>query len=252
MSGNPRSGSHRTVQGRNGPASGRVARANWREGAMPREMGPALRLTPLSPACGLRRALYARRFNTARKRCLHRPALAPVPVPPEAGYDPKTCPMPSGGSETFALIRTSSGSALPESIASPSVPDRKLRSPDCGALRLHRSGTDPPEGVSVLIPPPRGCHRRVDPVLKPPGSLGLGGLRSGSLCRLDVWKMRRATDSGNGGTGQLSTFARIASGQGWITQLLAATRRNYRWSRCARSRKRSALSLMKPAASCWS
>jgi hypothetical protein len=69
---------------------------------------------------------------------------------------------------------------------------------------------------------------------------------------LDVWRMRRGTESGNGGRGELSTFGENASGQRWITQRLAAKIAAYPRPRLARSRKRSALSLLKPSASCWS
>jgi hypothetical protein len=59
-------------------------------------------------------------------------------------------------------------------------------------------------------------------------------------------------ESGNGGQADLSTFGENASGQGWITQRLAARAENYYRSRLASRRSRSALSLMKPAASFWS
>jgi hypothetical protein len=49
-------------------------------------MGPALRPTPLSPACGSPRGhLTPGVFNTARKQRLCRPALAPAPVPSGIG-----------------------------------------------------------------------------------------------------------------------------------------------------------------------
>ncbi len=67
---------------------------------------------------------------------------------------------------------------------------------------------------------------------------------------LDVWRMPLGPESGNGGRGDLSTFGKNASGQGWITQPLAARIGGYPRSRLASSRKRSALSLMKPSASC--
>ena len=82
--------------------------------------------------------------------------------------------------------------------------------------------------------------------------------RSFDLClgranpRFDVLKVRAATDSGKRGTVQLSTFSLNASGQRWITQRFVAETPIYPRSRWPSRRSRSALSLMKPAASCWS
>lgn len=73
---------------------------------------------------------------------------------------------------------------------------------------------------------------------------------------LDGWRMPFAPDSGNGGRGCLSTSGKIASGQRWITQRLAAAGQIYPRSRFlslwASRRRRRALSLMNPSASCWS
>lgn len=68
--------------------------------------------------------------------------------------------------------------------------------------------------------------------------------------RRDSWKVRPASDSGKRESRYLSTLADFTSGQGWITQPFAAAALDYRRSRWASSLNRSALSLMKPAASC--
>ena len=65
-----------------------------------REMGPALRLTPLSPARGPRGALggpasrsrFRQALASTEGRVRYRPALAPVPVPSGAGVGPKVIP----------------------------------------------------------------------------------------------------------------------------------------------------------------
>ena len=67
---------------------------------------------------------------------------------------------------------------------------------------------------------------------------------------LDGLKMLAESESGNGKPVDLSTFARIASGQRWITQLPAVITATYPRSRLAKRRSRKALSLMKPSASC--
>jgi hypothetical protein len=69
---------------------------------------------------------------------------------------------------------------------------------------------------------------------------------------LDVWRMRLRTESGKSEPADLSTFARKARGQGWITQPFGAKGVIYPRSRLASRRRRRALSLMKPSASCWS
>jgi len=69
---------------------------------------------------------------------------------------------------------------------------------------------------------------------------------------LDGLKMLAESESGNGKPADLSTFAKIASGQRWITRLPAAITGTYPRSRLAKRRSRKALSLMKPSASCWS
>lgn len=69
---------------------------------------------------------------------------------------------------------------------------------------------------------------------------------------LDVWRMRLRAESGNSEPADLSTFSGNASGQGWISQPFVAKAAVYPRSRLASRRRRRALSLMKPSASCWS
>ena len=122
---------------RSGCGSGKSANAPSQ-----REMGPALRLTPLSPACGpcRSRKLYARRFNAvsvplrrdAPKSAYHRPALAPAPVPSGAEPGREDLSLPPGGSETGPSARTSNGSTSPVGFAKPR---RSPESPACPTLR---------------------------------------------------------------------------------------------------------------------
>ena len=94
-----------------------------------REMGPALRLTQLSPACGpcRSRKLDARRFNAAPIGLLRTQPLRGVSSPgARAGAGSvggwvwsRGPPLSPGGSETDLSTRTSNGSALPEGFAEP-------------------------------------------------------------------------------------------------------------------------------------
>ena len=97
-------------------------------------------------------------------------------------------------------------------------------------------------------------------------SFGIGRRSVGrSVFTFDVLRMRAGTESDKGARCDLSTLATIASGQGWISQRPGAFAGNiilrlfskaraatYFRSRFASSRRRRALSLMKPAASFWS
>jgi len=221
-------------------------------------MGPALRPTPLSPAVGFR----GKRFTpgvfkapcrpkpiggdvvTRRsRRCRFRqgPVRVRRPFPTarqfrDRGFDQ--------GFKQFRITRRLCGSSAKfgNSDLADFAPSRlqrfEIRWPESSAISsLHRAAS----------------RRRVEAVPKSllprrPFGLCLGRANP----RLDVWKMRRTGESGNRNPGELSTFVRMASGQGWITQRLAAESAAYPLSRCASSRSRRALSLMKPAASCWS
>ena len=162
--------------------------------------------------------------------------------------------LPPGGSETGLSIKASGSPASPESFA---VPRPSSERPTLPTLR--------PRGLNAFeigIVRRRSCSLGSTARHLAVASIRFQNpfFRAGfwSLCfgranpRLDVWKMRRSADSGNSATGQLSTSRLNVSGQGWITQRLGAESASYPRSRCASSRKRRALSLMKPAASCWS
>ena len=222
-------------------------------------MGPALRLTPLSPACGSCRSrkLYARRFNAAPKSSLSSPGARAGAGSVGGWVWSRGPPLSPGGSETVLSTRASSGSTLPEGFAEP------RHGPEVRPVRLCALAASSSPGSGSLQdkscrsprlgPRPRGIRRRVDPVPKSPLRRRPFGLcLEGANPRLDVWKMRCRSDSGNCEPADLSTSGSFASGQGWITQRFGAERGDYPRSRWESSRKRSALSLMKPAASCWS
>jgi hypothetical protein len=161
--------------------------------------------------------------------------------------------LPPGGSETGLSIKASSSSASPESFAEPRPSSGKPTLPTLRPRGLNAPRLGLSEDALALFAPPRGFRHRVEPVPK-----SLPPRRPFSLClgranpRLDVWKMRVPTDSGNSATGRLSTSHLNVSGQEWITQRFTAESASYPRSRWPSSRKRSALSLIKPAASCWS
>ena len=232
------------------------------DSAPQREMGPALRPTPLSPACGLPKERLTPGVSMP-PGCSCEPRTAASPSPGAragAGSDRglgsirRSLPPP-GGSETDLSAWASNGSALPEGFA---VPRRQTGKPGLSDFAPSRDQRFEISEVvrrllPGLIPPPRSFRRRVEAVPKSllprrPFGLCLGRANP----RLDDWKVRGSPDSGNGGPADLSTFVGFASGQGWITQRFAAAAPLYPLSRCASSRNRSALSLMKPAASCWS
>ena len=222
-------------------------------------MGPALRLTPLSPACGSHRSgkLYAWRFNAAPKSDLSSPGARAGAGSVGGWVWSRGPPLSPGGSETGLSTRASSGSALPEGFAKPRHEPEVRPVRLCALAASSSPGSGSLQDKSCrsprLVPRPRGIRRRVDPVPKSPLPRRPFGLCLGRANpRLDDWKVQRATDSGKRGTVHLSTWRLNASGQEWITQQLGAERRDYPLSRCESSRKRSALSLMKPAASCWS
>ena len=73
-------------------------------------------------------------------RRLCRPALAPVPVPSGAGYDPKTFPSPHGGSATDPVGQASHGSDDAGHRRSIEA-GRQVRPADCAPSRFQRSGS---------------------------------------------------------------------------------------------------------------
>lgn len=133
-------------------------------------MGPALRLTPLSPACGpcRSRKLYARRFNAAstgscepgRPAASHRPALAPAPVPSEAEPGPKTGPRrPAVPRPVFlpGLRAVRSGpKASPNLGTGPVIRPVRLCAFAASAVRDPVCLGIAPRGSPRLVPRPRG------------------------------------------------------------------------------------------------
>jgi hypothetical protein len=100
---------------------------------------------------------------------------------------------------------------------------------------------------------PAASRRRIESSSKIPSSFRVLPRPSEEpVPAIDKGKMLAVAESGNGKRVWLSTFAKIASGQRWITQLPAAITGTYPRSRFAKRRSLRALSLMKPSASCWS
>lgn len=250
--------------------AGKTGRFLCKQGCRPREMGPALRPTPLSPACGPRRALYAWRLQYCPKAASLSPGA-------RAG---------AGSAGHRAIARTSPELPCGTVTGShPSLPRAVRLRPK---TRLHHRHGLRKSGLVDFAPSrlhglEKVCtlanlgafrpslyraafRRRIEAVPKSllrrrPFSLCLGRANP----RIDKRKMPALPDSGNGRTRHLSTPAGNASGQEWISQRPAANRRNFplqccvggpqappRRSRWASRRRRRALSLMKPAASCWS
>jgi hypothetical protein len=200
-------------------------------------MGPALRPTPLSPACGSRRGrLTPGAFNAAsnlfRRTWPYAASLSPgarAGAGPVGGWSQiaRTDSVPPGGSATgfvrpclkrFRIVRRRYGTSAWTS---------KVRPSDFAPSRYQRSGLvcilGEPWSFPHLVLLRAAFRRRVDPVPKSllrrwPFGLCLGRANP----RLDDWKVRAATDSGKRGTVQLSTFGQNASGQHWITQRFTA------------------------------
>ena len=217
------------------------------------EMGPALRPTPLSPACGPRRALDAWRLS--RGQPLGSLALSPGA---RAGAGSVGGRMKS--EDFFQAIRRFRDRSLSQA---------HQWGRQCGALPFHRSWPASPAcrlrafTVSTVrklrhpkTPWPSflhraAFHRRVEGDSKISSSFRVLPLPSEEpILALDSRRMRLRSESGNGGAVDLSTFAKIASGQWWITQHPAAKAIGYPRSRLASNFSRRALSLMNPSASC--
>jgi len=228
-------------------------------------MGPTLRSTPLSPACGPRRALDAWRLDAGSDRLL-RATEGRLLIARRSrrrrfrrgpGSIARTCPYRPAVPRPFHRPGLQAVFAGTEVLRIPR-PRPAIRPSDFAPSRLHRSGIWLAPGRTFELFRFSSLHRAASRrrVVTVPKSLLLR--RPFGLClgranpRLDDWKVRRATDSGKRGTVQLSTFRLNASGQHWITQRFVADWVDYPRSRCPRSLNRSALSLMKPAASCWS
>ena len=133
-----------------------------------REMGPALRPTPLSPACGSRRGHFTPgAFNTASKPGPEGPSRCAASLSPGAragagsvggwGMIARTCPLPPGGSAT-GLSKSLPRAAwhCPKTLPHLSM---DFESPALSTLRprgLNGLGFGSSEDVPLLIPPPRG------------------------------------------------------------------------------------------------
>ena len=194
-------------------------------------MGSVFLPTPLSPAVGFRRNAYRPAclllFRTPKGLAIRicRPALAPVPnrcLDKSGG--PKTGPDRSGGLSaagafTLRLERLREAASCP---LMPSTPGSITPATDeclCGFI----GWKDCYPKVSVLVSSTATGlpSRRVRSGFRFPVSAGDPGRRSVSA--LDELRMRRGAESGKGASVDLSTFARNASGQGWISQRLVAS-----------------------------
>lgn len=154
-------------------AIGGIGRGAWRVGwahSEPhREMGPALRPTPLSPACGSRRGhLTPDAFDAASDWSRRTGATCGVSVVRRSrrrrfrrgpGLIARTCPCRPAVPRPVVSVRASSRSALSEDVASP---QHELRQPAFRLCALAASTVwdwSAPGRTferSVLIPPPRG------------------------------------------------------------------------------------------------
>ena len=198
-------------------------------------MGPALRLTPLSPAVGPEGRFTPGVWMPAQ-RPLRELELASVSPGARAGAGsvggrdrsrgPVPC-RPAVPRPYFVGLGLIAALALPESSTNSSAPGRQIWPSDFAPSDFNGLGfglhQDEPLCAPLLIPPSAASRRRVEAVPK-----SLLPRRLFSLClgranpRLDDWKVRGAADSGKRGNVQLSTFGLNTSGQQWITQQFAA------------------------------
>ncbi len=190
-------------------------------------MGPTLRLTPLSPACGFRRTLYAWRLDPGPTGPCGQLKVGSLSPGARAGAgsvrgraNREDLSLPPGGSEAgpvgLGLERSSLARRCCELLGTrPAIPACPTLRP-CGfnGLKLRAAEAGPISSLHRAA-----SRRRIEAVPKSllprrPFGLCLGRANP----RLDVWKVRLAADSGKRGTVQLSTFRQNASGQEWITQ----------------------------------
>ena len=240
-----------------------------------------MRLTPLSPACGLHRSgeLDAWRFNAVSVPApkshaeigLSSPGARAGAGSVGAGSDPKIFPcrlavprpVSQPGPRTASLCPWAPPdlSTGPESPAFPTLRPRGFNGSGSG-LQQDESCRSP-----RLVPPPRGISpsRRTGskipspaPAFRPLSRRG----QSPSRCLEDAQPERfgQARDRPvihfrlecQWTRVDNSTVRRSAGGLSPFVPRLVPKRPAYLRSRWARSRSRSALSLMNPAASCWS
>ena len=214
-----------------------------------------MRPTPLSPACGPRRALNAWRLSRGSPEG----SLAMSPGA-RAGAGSVGGRMRSEDlfqtsrrfrdrplSQAHQLVRQCGASLLHQSR--PASPACRLCAFAVSTVRELRR----PKTLRLSFLDRAASHRRVKCGSKISSSFRVLPRPSEEpIPALDSWRMRLSPESGNGEPADLSTFAQIASGQRWITQHPAAKTAGYPRSRLASNLRRSALSLMKPSASCWS
>jgi len=120
------------------------------------EMGPAFLPTPLSPAVGPEGRLspgVSRASGEAAALC--RPALAPVPVPSAAGFEPRIHPLPPAVPRPFVVTVFASGPPIRRS------PFHRNRSGSSGLPTARLRGLDAPgfdrsEDLPFPFAPPRG------------------------------------------------------------------------------------------------
>jgi len=133
-------------------------------------MGPALRPTPLSPACGPRRALDAWRLQYCPGwAAIHRPALAPVPVPSGAlGMIARTYPKSARRFRDRSFnLGLKQLPHCPEALRKPKRQTGKSDLADFAPSRLHRFETGGGPKASPFPSLHRAASRhRVDPVPK--------------------------------------------------------------------------------------
>jgi hypothetical protein len=219
-------------------------------------MGPALRPTPLSPACGPRRTLNAWRLRVAapKGRLAMSPGARAGAGSVGGRMKSEDSSKPLGGSATRLSARFvnwfgNAGHRL--SIRT----GRQIRPADFAPSRSQRAGScEHPERRPWLSSLHRAASRhRVECGSKISSSFRVLPRRSEEpITALDIWKMRPGPESGKRANPWLSTFNPFAGGQGWITCVSKPKSGTYPRSRLANNRKRRAFSLMNPSASCWS
>lgn len=221
-------------------------------------MGPALLPTPLSPACGSRRTLDARRLSRAARGPPRYVARRSRRCRFRRGPGVVRRPLRSRPAVPRPVFRPGfSGSAM-RGTAVPSKPAGKSGLPTARLRGFNGLKVASVRSRSWLSSLDRAAsRRRVECGSKISSFFRvLSHPSEEPIPALDGLKMPLGGESGKAKPDDFSTFGEIASGQRWITQRPVAARTAYPpprgRSRCASSRNRRAFSLMKPSASCWS
>lgn len=224
-------------------------------------MGPTLLPTPLSPACGPASRYLAPGVSPLVTRRLARGYVARrsrrCRIVTVAGSGPKTCPLPPCNPRPWgcAALQCRSRVRQGASALAAATGVRLSGLHDGGYCGLQRAGFRIAlAGASLcrsstcgILPPDRSC-------LVFPQGIGRRSFEAVPFA-FDKGRMRARTESAQAGGVRLIHFWR----KGQWTRLDKSTARRkgavgapYLRSRWARRRRRSALSLMKPAASFWS